>query len=272
MYLIAFGCVLCWSKSATCASRPCLPAGHCEGQVVLSDAAGSFTDGSSAASNIVADCDCKFLIKPAAPAGKRVTGIVVILDRVSTYYSYKTSNVYYQVDLTLYAGNATSSPAVWSRRGSSTELPNHFEVMGDSALINFRAMNGGRTTGFEARYYSLYEEVTCPQSMPLRESWGEFGELRSHGHGIDLSTPCSWVITAGQAVTLYLTDMRLPAGSSLTVYEGVDASGAMLREFVADDANPFPVVSSGTRMFLLLNTSGVEAWETVVFQAEYQAG
>jgi len=73
-------------------------------------------------------------------------------------------------------------------------------------------------------------------------------------------------------VTLYLTDMRLPAGSSLTVYEGVDASGAMLREFVADDANPFPVVSRGTRMFLLLNTSGVEAGETVGFQAEYQAG
>jgi len=78
-----------WDSDSHLCPEFVLCPGRCQGQVVLSDAAGSFNDGSSASSNIVADCNCNFLIKPNPPEGKLITGIVVILDRVSTHRSYK---------------------------------------------------------------------------------------------------------------------------------------------------------------------------------------
>jgi len=80
----------------------------------------------------------------------------------------QSSNVYYSVEINVYQGGSAESPRIWTRTATSSAVPAALEIMGDSALINLRALNGGRSTGFAARYHSVYINSTLVNRTALR--------------------------------------------------------------------------------------------------------
>ena len=140
-------------------------AGDCRGTVRLPYLVGAFTDGSDAAARINNDNDCGWLLAPVAPAGRNITGIVLVLDRLELEATSYTDNrdTYFEVFEHDEAGGRGTRVAYYHGDGYYTE--DYLVVPGAQALVTLTG--SGRdydTTGFAARYYALYDGVACPDN------------------------------------------------------------------------------------------------------------
>ena len=79
------------------------------------------------------------------------------------------------------------------------------------------------TDGFSVRYFSVFPGSACPDlALPLRGIRGEFDDLDSTS--MLGQRPCRWLIkTPSAAVQLFLSNISMPPGGEMIVYDGPSA-------------------------------------------------
>jgi len=207
--------------------------GRCEGEVVLPATSGVITDGSDTAATQSSHTglNCSWLIQPTVDDTTNVSGLVLIFDRLHTrtWYSERyPSRAWTYIDIRVTSiDEAGVETQLFFRDSSTTFVPRYIEARGRAFRVSYRSRDGEystTSTGFEARYYALYEGSGCPDTaLPLTESSGRFGEPQGYPHEVSATSPCRWLISTSQQITLFLSAVRLPAGASIVVYDGGSA-------------------------------------------------
>ena len=195
--------------------------GRCQGTVNIPTLHGVVSDGSEVGKTQGGDFACSWVFHPEPPPDKSVSGMIIVFDRLQTvdYFSSDIIVYVYEIDAD---GKET---LVFSRGSSDSNRPDYIEASGKKVRITLTgtSRSGVRaTSGFSARYYTLYTGVACPDyALPLVSAHGTLSSLGVTT--LSAKQSCRWLFSTPQNVNLYLSNVRLPVGATLTVYSGDSA-------------------------------------------------
>jgi len=210
---------------------------YADGDSVLTEFSGSFTDGSGPVNNYPAGTDASWLIDPQTDT-----------DSVSSikleFKEFNTASTDY---VRVYGGNSTDDELLGEFSGN--EIPDEITWDGNQMLITFTS--SGSASGFRAEY-----RTTLPDWCSSSNYTEPTGTI-SDGSGdfyYNNSTTCIFMIQNPEAVkiTLEFTDFDTEAGKDiLQVY---NADYQLLGEFSGSDIPP--LISDETeKLFLMWSTN-----------------
>jgi hypothetical protein len=205
----------------------------------ISDANGSFEDGSSPLHDYKPDLNCTWLIDPA--------------DSVST------------ISLTFNAFNVDSSDSVFIYDGENekaallgvytgTTIPPALNSSGNKLFLKFKTDSSKEAKGWMAEYHSVYP-IYCSGMTILNSDSGSFSN-GSWGKNYNNNSNCKWRIQPPDAgeITLSFNSFDLEEHDKLTVYS-VGASTVLLGTFTGKK-KPDPIVSPTGALLIVFNSNG----------------
>lgn len=224
---------------------------YCSGLKTLTAGIGTFTDGSGPAPNQLyqSNSNCQWLIQPTG-----ATFVELSFNRFDTEANFDFVSVY--------DGSTTGSPLLG--RFSGTNIPGPFISSGNSLLVEFTSDISISRPGFEATYFSYYDQ--CIPNRTLSNPSGTFNDGSGSGN-YDNNLTCGWLIQPSLATNITLTFSAFDTESNLDVvrvYDGVDNTGTLVATF---SGNTLPSATSinGTNKsmyveFVTNGTNTAQGW------------
>ena len=234
---------------------------QCAGRVLLTSAAGSFSDGTSPSLGQRRVTSCEFLIQPEGASEVRLNFARLVTD----YNGY----------IAVYAGNDTSeSRELFRRDGRLFEPPEDTLVssQGSMLVVLVRQQTTNVAVGFEVTYTSDGEDATLPPLTTTTTTRAPFVlqvrdnltiEVGAGGRGslsaqqLLLSPPPDWVEVAVDRATFSCSDVGVRLNATVELIDDLNrTSQARARIRVTDAIKPAVATSPGTCR-ASLNGSGV---------------
>ncbi len=239
-----------WAASYT--SKVVAPG--CSGAQVLTDAAGSFTDGSGI-NNYSNNSDCTWLISP--PGANSITLDFTKMDLESG------GDI-----VTVYDGADENAPVLLSASGNM--LPQQVSSTDGLLFIKFTSDDTGVAQGWDATYTSL-AMTFCQGTTTLTNGTGTIED--GSGNGLyGNNSDCFWLIEPQDAVsiTLTFTSMATEEGTDfVTIYDGASTGSPVLGDFSGTDI-PAPITSSGGVLLVHFESSALgrfDGWAAAYISA-----
>jgi hypothetical protein len=130
--------------------------------------------------------------------------------------------------------------------------------------------NNVNYAGFALRYFAAYAGAACP-FLNLTTPWGWIEPIA--GNQVAMLTPgerCVWRVTRPEAVTLYVTNLTLPAGATLQILQ--NGTTALYTATSGSPVNFGPVYSTMNEVTIVLDTTSLTELSVGSFRIEWQAG
>jgi hypothetical protein len=206
---------------------------------VISDANGTFEDGSSPRLNYDPNSDCTWLIAPA--------------DSVN---SINLSFIEFDVDptdsLTVYDGANANAPVLGTFTGNS--LPTAVNSTGGKLFLKFTTDGSAESKGWLVHYRSSFPSY-CGTTTTLTAGYGDFAD-GSGDNNYNNNVTCKWKIQPLYAtgLTINFNHFDLEENDQLTVYS-IGTSSTLLATLTGNQI-PDPIVSPTSGLLLMFKTNG----------------
>ncbi|OFX17846.1 MAG: hypothetical protein A2033_05465, partial [Bacteroidetes bacterium GWA2_31_9] len=211
-------------------------ASYCTGLTTMTDATGSFSDGSGA-NDYGENADCQWLIQPAGAQ-------YITLD----FTAFSTEQDYDFV--TVYQGTDETAPLLATFSGSS--LPSQITAIGGSMFIRFTSDYAINSSGWDATYTSSTDAPAfCNSLTTLTSATGTFSDGSGLSDYLENSN-CKWLIQPANATSITLTFTEFNTENNydfVYVYDGADTTATLLGTFTGTTI-PDTLISSGGSMLV----------------------
>ena len=178
---------------------------HCFGTTNLTDASGSFSDGSGN-SSYRNNANCEWLIEVE-------DNLKIILE----FTEFNTESCCDRVRV--YDGNSSSANLLGEFAG--TNIPESIRSSSNSLFVRFTSDGSVTSSGWSANYYSTDEEIFCSGNTILTEPSGTLSDGSGNENYSNFSN-CSWLIQPDNAdgITLEFSEFNLEQNDYLRIYDG----------------------------------------------------
>jgi len=206
---------------------------------VITDANGTFEDGSSLRLNYDPNSSCTWLIDPA--------------DSVN---SISISFISFDVDpsdmLYIYDGADETAPLLASYNGAS--IPTGVSSTGDKMFLKFVTDGSVESKGWLAEYHSMYPSY-CTGSTIYTAPYGDFSD-GSGDNNYNNNATCKWKIQPPYAtdLTLYFNNFDLEGNDELMVYS-IGTTSTLLATLTGNQV-PDPIVSPTSGLLMMFKANG----------------
>jgi hypothetical protein len=192
----------------------------CNGLTTLTAAADTITDGSGGA-NYANNTACSWLIQPSG----NPINITLTMDSLNLSFFNDAVRVY--------DGTSNSDPLIANYRNNNLGFP--AVANSGSMFVEFATDGFGNAQGWRASYTS--DSTNCQPNTVLTTNNGSFTDGTRNGSNYANNANCEWLIqpvVAGLFIELTFTRFSLATGDSLILYDGIDATAAILATLVGN--------------------------------------
>ncbi len=194
------------------------PTNYCAGNVLLTAASGTVTDGSGN-SNYGNNSNCSWLIQP--------TGATNITINFTQFATEVLNDV-----VSVYSGTNASGTLINTYSGSA--IPSTINILSGSAFITFTSNNSITSAGFSFNYTSSNAPVTyCSGTQTLTASSGTVTD-GSGPSQYGLYADCSWLIQPPGATSITIAFTAFATEQNydwLAIYSGTDTTGTLIGQY-----------------------------------------
>ena len=171
--------------------------------------------------------------------------------------------------------NNENGTAVFGRTTTFSDTPALMAVAGANLTLTFvsRIWTGGR---FSLSFYAVYPGVPCPAEPLLQVAAHGVLDFFGQNVGMTPNQTCVWDIQRNQPVTMYLENVYLPQGATVTVVERDSGTALASLDDQASRQYLPPVTSASNSMRITLWTGSggggltTAAGNILRFSGEYQ--
>ncbi|NVO19352.1 MAG: C10 family peptidase [Bacteroidetes bacterium] len=206
---------------------------------VITDANGSFEDGSSLRINYDPNSSCTWLLNP--------TDSVSYLTLAFTAFNVDPSDTLY-----IYDGANENAPLINKFTGAS--IPPSVSSTAGKMFLKFITDASGESAGWTAEYHSVYPSF-CAGSTILTAPYGDFSD-GSGSNNYNNNATCKWKIQPPYAtdLTLSFSSFDLEENDQLLVYS-IGTPSTLLATLTGNQI-PDPIVSPTSGLLVMFKANG----------------
>ena len=228
---------------------------YCSGTNTLTNASGSFTDGSSSSDIYSSNTYCNWLIQPPNAANIQLS------------FNYFNTEQYYD-ELKIYDGASASANLIGTYSGNT--LPPIIQSSGPSLYLRFTSDNYINNYGWSASY-SSNTNTYCSGTTNLYGAIGNISDGSPNNIDYANNSDCYWIISppGATSIDLNLNYFQTESGYDfLNIYDGNSTSSNLLYSL---SGSSFPSLIQSTNGEVLLHFTSDNASTDLGWDLDYSA-